>query len=397
MAYTTNVTLLDTEGGASNTLDVTARIWMIWFTSGTGSGSGNQQQEEGVSQGLVNKGLSSPLRISFPGPTNFAYALKGVGLSIQDTNRIGSDTGWLFRSGEFSDDLPADQIEIVTGSRIIPSTEVPAMLPALPFTADPGTTTVITGMTTRLAAGGIDFVATGTTRATGVVVSFTYTGRLILSPSSDIRAASSEAINVGISNPVIAFAPGPSILSAIEASLMNFLRVFIMHEFQPRIRQTLENRVNAAIATAMGRALAADGSLPAGVTLSIRSVNVTAAQDGTGTIQVRGALGAYGGVISKFPQTTGGGQCFIATAAVGRNSQEVRLLRDFRDNHLLRSRAGRMFVSIYENVSPPLARMVARSMLLRNITRRLIVEPAAFLVQQYNRRATGSKSHTKRG
>ena len=129
MAYTNNVTLLDTEGGASISADITARIWMIWFVTGTGTGTGNQQQEEGLSQGLVKKDLSAPLQISFPGPTNFAYALKGVGLSVQDTNRVTNETGWLFRSGEFSDDLPAEPIEIITGSRRFTKTEVDDMLP----------------------------------------------------------------------------------------------------------------------------------------------------------------------------------------------------------------------------------------------------------------------------
>src|SRR6185436_10972420 len=167
MAYTNNVTLLDTEGGASITADITARVWMVWGVVGTGSGTGNQQSDEGLSMGAVVKDLSAPLLISFPGMTNFAYASRGVGLSVQDTVRVPNNTGWLFRSGEF-DDLPTEPIEIITATKTFPSAEVATMLPAMPFTADAGTTTVITAMTTTLAAGGIDFVATGTTHATGV-------------------------------------------------------------------------------------------------------------------------------------------------------------------------------------------------------------------------------------
>ena len=384
MAYTNNVTLLDTEGGASSTADISARVWMTHQVFGTGSGSGNQQLEQGLSQGLVKKDLSAPLQISFPGLTNFAYGSKGVGLTVQDTVRVVNETGWLFRSGQFPGDLPAEPIEIVTGSRKFPSSEVATMLPALPFTVQASSMTLITAMTTTLVTGGIDFVATGTTRATGVIVGFTYTGQLILSPSSDIIAASTEALNLGLANPVITFTPGPSILSAIEASILNSLRVFIMHEFQPKIRQGLESNVNAAIVAQVGRALSADGSLPAGVILSMRSINITA--DPGGTLEVRGALGAFGGVISKLPPINipsgGTGRCFIATAVHGADSPEVQLLRSFRDGLLVNYFAGRKFVSLYELVSPGLADFISHRPNLKGIARALVVKPGVWLAKR---------------
>ena len=383
MPYTTNLTLLDTEGGPSITADVTARVWMVWFVAGTGAGTGNQQQEQGLSTGPVKKDLSASLQISFPGSTNFADASRDVALSIQDSNRVANDTGWLFRSGGFPADLPLEPIEIITASRTFPSTEVATMLPPLPFTVDAGTTTVITAMTTTLASGGIDFVATGTTRATGIMVGFTYTGRLLLSPSSDVRTVATEAINVGVSNPAIVFAPGPSMLSAVEAAILNSLRVFAMREFQPRIRQTLEDRVNAAIVAQVGRALTAGGSLPPGVILSIRSINITA--DPGGTLIVRGALGAFGGVISKLPPVNvpsgGSGPCFVATAVHGAGSSEVQLLRSFRDDLLVRYSAGRTLVALYELVSPALANFISTRSNLRTIARVMIVTPSIWLAK----------------
>ncbi|HEV8603925.1 MAG TPA: CFI-box-CTERM domain-containing protein [Tepidisphaeraceae bacterium] len=387
MAYTNNVTLLDTEGGSSSDADITSRVWMLWFVVGTGTGTGNLQSQEGLSMGLVKKDLSAPLQISFPGNTNFAYASRSVGLSVQDTNRVANDMGWLFRSDQFPDDLPAAPIEIITASRTFPSAEVATMLPALPITVDAGTTTVITFMTTSLASattlvpGGIDFAATGTTHATGVIVSFSYSGRIILSPSSDVRAASMEAINVGLLNPVITFAPGPSILSAIEASLLNSLRIFIVHEFQPKIRQTLESRVNAAIVAQAGTSLPG-GSLPAGVILSIRSIRITAVPPGGTTLvlEVRGALGAFGGVFSKLPPVTIS-PCFIATAVHGADSQEVQLLRSFRDDFLANNFAGRAFVSLYESASPGLARFISARPNLRSIARAVIVTPGVWLAK----------------
>src|SRR6187399_1679880 len=107
MSYATTVTLLDTEGGGL-VLPVSARVWMTWSVLGSGSGTGNQQSEEGRFDGSVRRDLSAPLDVSFPGNANFAYASRGVAFSVQDTNRVGNDTGWLFRSGELPGDLPAD-------------------------------------------------------------------------------------------------------------------------------------------------------------------------------------------------------------------------------------------------------------------------------------------------
>jgi hypothetical protein len=66
----------------------------------------------------------------------------------------------------------------------------------------------------------------------------------------------------------------------------------------------------------------------------------------------------------------GGGGCFIATAAFGSPmAPQVQLLREFRDRYLLTNAPGRLFVAAYYRVSPPLAKRVGESEILRAITR----------------------------
>ena len=65
--------------------------------------------------------------------------------------------------------------------------------------------------------------------------------------------------------------------------------------------------------------------------------------------------------------------CFIATAAYGSYlDPHVAVLRAFRDDYLLKTRAGRAFVGLYYRFSPPVARVIAKHDALRMITRWLL-------------------------
>lgn len=65
--------------------------------------------------------------------------------------------------------------------------------------------------------------------------------------------------------------------------------------------------------------------------------------------------------------------CFIATAAFTPFSQEVYVLHQFRDKILRQHAAGRMFVSFYYKVSPPLAEWIEHSSLRRRIIRSVLL------------------------
>jgi hypothetical protein len=72
--------------------------------------------------------------------------------------------------------------------------------------------------------------------------------------------------------------------------------------------------------------------------------------------------------------------CFIATAACGTyESAEVLCLQAFRDTILRQRRAGRMLITMYESVSPPLASFIAQSAFIKNLVRKLIVHPSAYV------------------
>jgi hypothetical protein len=75
--------------------------------------------------------------------------------------------------------------------------------------------------------------------------------------------------------------------------------------------------------------------------------------------------------------------CFIATAAWGKNSAYVNVLRVFRDNVLLQSAPGRMFVKYYYMFSPPIAKLVASSPILSTIVRGLLYPVVFFVIHPY--------------
>lgn len=70
-------------------------------------------------------------------------------------------------------------------------------------------------------------------------------------------------------------------------------------------------------------------------------------------------------------------ECFIATAVFGTPLHpQLDVLRRLRDEWLVTRRIGRVAVSTYYEVSPPVARAARRRPLLKELLRNFIVEPA---------------------
>jgi hypothetical protein len=83
------------------------------------------------------------------------------------------------------------------------------------------------------------------------------------------------------------------------------------------------------------------------------------------------------------PYAHGAGGCFIATASLGAAcAPEVLTLCAFRDQKLRQTRWGQRLINLYENVSPPIAHIIAKHSLLRWLVRNLFIRPIAYLIRR---------------
>jgi len=86
-------------------------------------------------------------------------------------------------------------------------------------------------------------------------------------------------------------------------------------------------------------------------------------------------------ITANFVAAPSGG-CFIATATYGTPSAEqIDVLREFRDSVLLESTAGSVFVSLYYQLSPPIADFIAGNEPLRILVRQFLIDPIVCVVE----------------
>ena len=80
------------------------------------------------------------------------------------------------------------------------------------------------------------------------------------------------------------------------------------------------------------------------------------------------------------PTTRARTGCFIATAAFGNPlANELNTLRSFRDEVMLTNRIGRLLVSFYYKISPPIASFISNKTKIRWIVRHCISPLINFL------------------
>jgi len=66
--------------------------------------------------------------------------------------------------------------------------------------------------------------------------------------------------------------------------------------------------------------------------------------------------------------------CFIATAVYGsRYTSEVELLRQYRDEIMMKSLWGKVLIMCYEKISPPIAKIVSKNRKIKLLVRDLIL------------------------
>ena len=76
------------------------------------------------------------------------------------------------------------------------------------------------------------------------------------------------------------------------------------------------------------------------------------------------------------------GYCFVATAAYGtETAAELDILRDFRDQVLLKNALGSRFVETYYKLSPPVADFIAKNDFLRAVVREVFIDPIVNILQ----------------
>jgi len=76
------------------------------------------------------------------------------------------------------------------------------------------------------------------------------------------------------------------------------------------------------------------------------------------------------------------GYCFIATAAYGtETAAELDVLRDFRDQVLLKNALGSRFVEAYYKLGPPVADFIAKNDFLRTVVREVLIDPVVNILQ----------------
>jgi hypothetical protein len=115
-------------------------------------------------------------------------------------------------------------------------------------------------------------------------------------------------------------------------------------------------------------------ALPLDGDINLEDYDSLAMQFGAGSFPTQPDDGGFQGIVTwhtsraTSPEPNGG--CFIATAAYGSSmASHVKVLRDFRDQFLLKSSFGKAFVEFYYKYSPPIAHYISKNASLQVMVR----------------------------
>ena len=77
------------------------------------------------------------------------------------------------------------------------------------------------------------------------------------------------------------------------------------------------------------------------------------------------------------------GGCFIATCVYGSYSApEVRILRNFRDQVLIKNHAGQFFVNLYYAISPKIVAFIDNRQKIKSILKNAIIDPLVIYLKK---------------
>lgn len=95
-----------------------------------------------------------------------------------------------------------------------------------------------------------------------------------------------------------------------------------------------------------------------------------------------GVLEDFSGVLFIQPTAKPKSGCFIATACYGDyEAKEVMVLRNYRDEILLKTKIGKIAVNIYYIISPSLAKLIDKSNLTKAFIRKYFLNPIITKIQ----------------
>lgn len=101
-------------------------------------------------------------------------------------------------------------------------------------------------------------------------------------------------------------------------------------------------------------------------------------------IEIEGATSELGLEASKkidLLKSSSGG-CFIATAVYDSpNAPEIKTLKQFRDEILLNSPVGRLFIVAYYRISPSVAQIVSKSKIIKKAVKYIILNPIVKIIK----------------